>query len=218
MGKAWRGHGSCTWRVGDHTIPALWPVLPVELAMLQLIPTLLLFIPIFSEEGRKSLLFPPSCSISRLGIQDAPRFAGGRWGKGCQTWLCSGDYLWPDLVPRLIPFATSFPPPTAPHCSWAGGGGRGKCCWQLPWGLILLCLDHEGRNESVRSLQGVRLLSGAGKQVPSHCISPCPAGAVQGQEDGASVPVLTSCRVTQILETPPPPRLLSLPRARGQMG
>lgn len=153
---------------------------PRSQVRLQLALTLLLFIPVLSEEGRKSLLFPPSRSVSRLGIQDAPRFAGGRWGKGCKPWLCSGDYLWPGLVPCSIPFAALFPPPTAPCCSWAGGGGRGKRRWQLPRGLILPCSGWGGGDESVWTLQGVTLPGGAGKQVPSHCISPCPAGAAQG--------------------------------------
>lgn len=152
---------------------------PWSRVRLQLALTLLLFIPVFSEEGRMSLLFPPSRSVSRLGIQDAPRFAGGRWGKGCKTWLRSGDYLWPGSVPRLIPFAASFPPPTAPCCSWAGGGGRGKCRWQLPQGLILPC-SGGGGDERVGSLQGVMLPGRAEKRVPSHCISPCLAGAAQG--------------------------------------
>lgn len=60
----------CSW---SHTVPVPWSWVRLQLAL-----TVLLFSPILSEEGRKSLLFPPCHSVSRLGIQDAPRFAGGR--------------------------------------------------------------------------------------------------------------------------------------------
>lgn len=130
-----------------------------------------------------------SLCFSRLGIQDAPRFAGGRWGKGCKTWLRSGDYLWLGLVPRSIPFAASFPPPTALCCSWAGGGGRGRRCWQFPRGLILPCLGCAG-DERLRSLQGSML--------PFLSHSPGPSGAVRE----VGVPMPAPCGVTQILVPP----------------
>lgn len=178
---------------------------PRSWVRLRLALTLLLFIPILSEEGRKLLLFPPSRSVSRLGIQDAPRFAGGRWGKGCKTWLRSGDYLWQGLVPCLIPFAASFPPPTAPCCSWAGGGGRGKCHWQFPRSLILPCSAAGGGDERVGSLRGVMLPGGTGSERPSRRISPCPARAAQETGCWCQCPCAGSLRGDADPGDPPTP-------------
>lgn len=43
--------------------------------------------------------------------------------------------------------------PTSHSPSLQLGWRRGKCCWQLPRGLILPCLGSGGE-ENVRSLQG----------------------------------------------------------------
>lgn len=60
------------------------------------------------------LLLPAPRSFSRLEIQDAAGCAGGRWGERQPNLAGSGGYFWPGSVPRSLPFAASFPPPTAP--------------------------------------------------------------------------------------------------------
>lgn len=77
------------------------------------------------------LLLPAPRSLFQVRNPGRCRMRWRKVGERQPNLAGSGGYFWPGSVPRSLPFAASFPPPTAPlqlgrrsQCQPRGDGGR----------------------------------------------------------------------------------------------
>lgn len=136
--------------MAGHTVHTPWPVLPVELGKAAAFRIREKVAAIFTISLCFQVRNPGRSQVCRRKV-----------GERLQNLAMLGRLFMARFGATFDTFHCLVPTSHSPALQLGGRRGRGESPWQLPQGLILPCSGGGEGDESVRSLQGVMLPSGA---------------------------------------------------------